>query len=112
MSIEKDMQHIMKNHPAIAMLEHSKIQLFYQQATSHLQIITKQVDTIKEKYVEKSSDGKYIVVNNADGTRSWKFLQTYVDIANAITITGKEVEKRFNQDINDYLNSKSLTIIY
>jgi hypothetical protein len=109
-TIEKDMQHIQQNHPAISMLLHASIALFYQQASNHLTIIAAGMDLIKEKFVEKNADGKFLVHKKEDGSLVWKFKPTYTDFNSAAILTGKKLEERFEQQLQQFLESKTVTI--
>jgi hypothetical protein len=106
--VDQDLVTIQREHPGLALLENARIALFYQQATTHLEIIHKKMDEFKEKYIQTDGKGKFLV--GPDGR--WKFKLSVSDIATATILTGAQVGAAYEKEASGWLNSKSMNIIF
>lgn len=104
-TIDRDFENIQRNNPGLALINHAKIALFYQQATSHLEKLNKKIEEIKDKYVIRGTDGKFLT-----NGKQWLFKPSVSNIATAKIITGDDVCIAFETECNQYAQSQSFTI--
>lgn len=108
-TIDRDFENIQRNNPGLALINHLKIALFYQQATSHLEKLNKKIEEIKDKYVTRGTDGKFLNTGSTNGNQ-WLFKPSVSNIATAQIITGDDVCIAFETECNQYAQSQSFTI--
>lgn len=108
-TIDQDFTKMQQQHPGITLLNWHKLQLFYQQAANHLEIMKKAFDEIRIKYIEHDADGKPQMIQT-DTSTEWVFKKTVSHIATASIITGAQVKAAFEKEMEDFCKSKSFTI--
>jgi hypothetical protein len=96
-TLDQEMQQIQATQPALSILLRPRINYFYDRAGVHLKGLYQRLDDIKEKYVEKDGSGKFIT-EEVEGKKQLKFLDSYVDLVAAKTLTKEEVQKAFNEE--------------
>ncbi len=110
-SIDDEYRKLANENFGIYLLLESKIQQFRAKNAIQLKAMHSRFNDIRSKYAKKDSEGNFITVKNSDGTVTLDFIDGYVDVENAATLTKEEVIQRFDKECES-LFSQNVTIEY
>jgi hypothetical protein len=101
-NMETDIRTFQAHHPGVSFLLAPRIKFFYDRAGVHLAAMNSAIDHIKDVFIERAPDGKYIKLGE-NGKGEWKWKAVVNDIATGDVLTDPEMIKaRFNQRINEF----------
>ena len=106
--IDQEIIEIRKNSKALSLLLNKSIELFYNRAAMHLKIMDSRESSIKERYIQKDDQGKFITITEGDKTK-WKFIESKADLEKAEVLDVSMVEAAFNKEISAFMK-QSITI--
>lgn len=101
--IERDLIHIIKNHPGLAFLNSNKIQSFFSTNELLLNILHKRMHEIQIRYIAVDDKGIPVHIDPAAEKKEWKFLESAIGSSGGF-LTGDEVAKGYDEDSAEFLN--------
>lgn len=96
-SIDQDFKNLANEQFGIYLINESRIKLFREKNAMQLKIMASRFMDIQSKYVKQDAQGTFQTIDN-NGTLQWDFIDSYVSVAEAKTLTRDEVIERFEKE--------------
>lgn len=104
--IEQDIQHILKNSPALTLFMADKFNRFFQRNKMRLNILHEKLAEIQRKYILHDENGFALRTEekNKAGMAEWIFRGSYQDAQGNMIIGEEEVKKAYYSEAQEFLS--------